>query len=191
MFYKDLCAWDNYVTEDDMSKIIPIRDLKNTTEISSMCHESDEPIFITKNGYSDMVIMSDETYTRLTAVHRPVVYEVPLNEACYVSDGAAAATAGTAPYSIPLIKRILTPIMKKYNVRSAVLFGSYAKGEENERSDIDLIVDSGLRGLAFFGLLEEVSSAFRVPVDLIEKYQIKAGSGMENEIRETGIRIYG
>ena len=41
-----------------MPKIIPIRDLKNTSVISQMCHESDEPIFVTKNGYGDMVIMS-------------------------------------------------------------------------------------------------------------------------------------
>lgn len=41
-----------------MPQIIPIRDLKNTGEISQMCHASNEPIFITKNGYGDMVIMS-------------------------------------------------------------------------------------------------------------------------------------
>lgn len=45
-----------------MPHIIPIRDLKNTSEISQMCHESKEPIYVTKNGYGDMVIMSMETY---------------------------------------------------------------------------------------------------------------------------------
>ena len=45
-----------------MPKIIPIRDLKNTSEISQMCRESDKPIFVTKNGYGDMVIMSMKTY---------------------------------------------------------------------------------------------------------------------------------
>lgn len=45
-----------------MPKIIPIKDLKNTAEISEMCHESKEPIFVTKNGYGDMVIMSMEHY---------------------------------------------------------------------------------------------------------------------------------
>ena len=33
-----------------MPQIIPIKDLKNTSEISEMCHKSDEPIYITKNG---------------------------------------------------------------------------------------------------------------------------------------------
>ena len=41
-------------------RIIPIRDLKNTSEISNLCHQSDDPVFITKNGYGDMVIMSME-----------------------------------------------------------------------------------------------------------------------------------
>ncbi len=45
-----------------MPQIIPIRDLKKTAEISQMCKASNEPIFITKNGYGDMVIMSMELY---------------------------------------------------------------------------------------------------------------------------------
>ena len=45
-----------------MPQIIPIRDLKDTAKISQMCSESNEPIYITKNGYGDMVIMSIHTY---------------------------------------------------------------------------------------------------------------------------------
>jgi len=45
-----------------MPRIIPIKDLKNTTKVSEMCHETDEPVFVTKNGYGDMVVMSMETY---------------------------------------------------------------------------------------------------------------------------------
>ena len=45
-----------------MPQIIPIKDLKDTSAISEMCHKSGEPIFITKNGYGDMVIMSIERY---------------------------------------------------------------------------------------------------------------------------------
>lgn len=47
-----------------MPQIIPIKELRNTNEISRLCHEKDEPIFITKNGYGDMVFMSMETYER-------------------------------------------------------------------------------------------------------------------------------
>ncbi len=56
-----------------MPQIIPIKDLKNTSEISDMCHKSEEPIYITKNGYGDMVIMSMETYDE--AMHRLFVYK--------------------------------------------------------------------------------------------------------------------
>ena len=45
-----------------MPQIIPIKDLKKTSEISEMCHNTNEPVFITKNGYGDMVIMSMEVY---------------------------------------------------------------------------------------------------------------------------------
>ena len=47
-----------------MSQIIPIKDLKNTSEISQLCHSTDSPVFITKNGYGDMVIMSMEAYEK-------------------------------------------------------------------------------------------------------------------------------
>ena len=46
-----------------MPQIIPIRDLKKTAEISDMCHNSEEPIYITKNGYGDMVQILPERYT--------------------------------------------------------------------------------------------------------------------------------
>lgn len=45
-----------------MKKIIPITELRNTNEISKMCNEFKEPIYITKNGYADLVIMSSKTY---------------------------------------------------------------------------------------------------------------------------------
>lgn len=45
-----------------MPQIIPIKDLKNTVQISELCHSIDEPIYITKNGYGDMVIMSMEAF---------------------------------------------------------------------------------------------------------------------------------
>ena len=48
-----------------MPQIRPITDMRNTTEISNLCHAKREPIFITKNGYGDMVIMSMETYDAL------------------------------------------------------------------------------------------------------------------------------
>lgn len=51
-----------------MPNIIPIRDLRNTGEISELAHREQEPIFITKNGYSDLVVMSVELYDRIAKV---------------------------------------------------------------------------------------------------------------------------
>lgn len=45
-----------------MPEIRPIRDLRNTTEISELCHERNEPVYITKNGYGHLVVMSMDTY---------------------------------------------------------------------------------------------------------------------------------
>ena len=50
-----------------MPKIIPIRDLRDTTKISEMCNASPEPIFVTKNGYGDMVLMSMSVYEQVLA----------------------------------------------------------------------------------------------------------------------------
>ena len=48
-----------------MPRIIPIKELKNTSSISELCHSGDEPVFVTKNGYSDMVLMSNQAYDKL------------------------------------------------------------------------------------------------------------------------------
>jgi len=51
-----------------MPQIRPITDLRNTNEISEACHKYGEPIFITKNGYGDLVVMSMDTYERQLAL---------------------------------------------------------------------------------------------------------------------------
>ncbi|MBR4703439.1 MAG: type II toxin-antitoxin system Phd/YefM family antitoxin [Oscillospiraceae bacterium] len=49
-----------------MPQILPIKELRDTTAISERCHARREPIFITKNGYGDLVVMSMETYELIT-----------------------------------------------------------------------------------------------------------------------------
>ena len=93
-------------------------------------------------------------------------------------------------YTISQIRDALSPVFSRYGVRSAVLFGSYGKGTADEKSDIDLLVDSGLRGLRFVTLLDEVQSAVQREVDLLDVRHIEAGSEIEREIRETGVKVY-
>lgn len=60
-----------------MPMIMPIRDLRNTSDISELAHKSQEPIFITKNGYSDLVVMSAELYERFAQINKvdQAIYE--------------------------------------------------------------------------------------------------------------------
>lgn len=69
-----------------MPQIRPITDLRNTTEISELCHAKNEPIFITKNGYGDLVIMSMETYERLTTPSAQACPAVSPEEVCFLTE---------------------------------------------------------------------------------------------------------
>lgn len=96
----------------------------------------------------------------------------------------------TAVYTVNQIKNILTPILAKNGVRKAVLFGSYSKSNATEKSDVDLLVDSGLRGLQFVGLLDEIQSSLGKDVDLLDIRHIESGSPVDEEIRKTGVVLY-
>ena len=48
-----------------MPQIRPITELRNTNEISELCHAKKEPVYITKNGYGDLVVLSIEAYEEL------------------------------------------------------------------------------------------------------------------------------
>ncbi|MDR0853211.1 MAG: type II toxin-antitoxin system Phd/YefM family antitoxin [Clostridiales Family XIII bacterium] len=52
-----------------MPKIIPIKELKDTARLSAMIRETAEPIYVTKNGYGEMVIMNIETYENQLSLH--------------------------------------------------------------------------------------------------------------------------
>ncbi|HLQ98619.1 MAG TPA: prevent-host-death protein [Candidatus Dormibacteraeota bacterium] len=50
-----------------MPEIRPIKDLRNTNETSKLCHARNEPVYITKNRYGHLVVMSMETYKENSA----------------------------------------------------------------------------------------------------------------------------
>lgn len=89
------------------------------------------------------------------------------------------------------IRTALAPVFEEYGTKSAVLFGSFAKGEASEYSDVDLLVDSGLYGLEFCGLLESLRMALDDrPVDVIDVCEIHRGSRIDREIAATGVKIF-
>jgi len=69
-----------------MPNIRPITDLRNTNEISDLCHAKKEPVFITKNGYGDLVVMSIETYEDMLT-ERELDAAIAEAEAEYATDG--------------------------------------------------------------------------------------------------------
>lgn len=93
-------------------------------------------------------------------------------------------------YTLSELKNILTPIFDEYGVQKAVLFGSYGKGIANDKSDIDLLVASGLRGLRFVGMLDAIQSSVGKEVDLLDVTHVEPGSLLDREIRETGVAFY-
>ncbi len=91
---------------------------------------------------------------------------------------------------IDAIAKQLYPVFTGYDIKSAVIFGSYAKGTSSEESDIDLLVDSGLHGLAFVELMEDICRACDKPVDVLDVTHIIPGSKIAKEIMQTGVQLY-
>lgn len=93
-------------------------------------------------------------------------------------------------YTIEQLKTMLIPVFRTHGVKRAVLFGSYGKGQAGKDSDIDLLVDSSLRGLRFVGLMEDVRSTVDKDVDLLDVSHVEANSEIDDEIKKTGVLIY-
>jgi len=94
--------------------------------------------------------------------------------------------------SIEEIKSYITPIIEKYPIEKVILFGSYARGDASDTSDVDLIVESGgkMRNSRIFTLGGDLLLALPVRVDVYDILEIEESSPLYNRIREDGITIY-
>lgn len=92
--------------------------------------------------------------------------------------------------SVAKIKERIYPMCTKHGIRTAILFGSYSKGLASNKSDVDILVDSGLRGLRFVGLVQDLLQVLGVDVDVIDVAHISANSPLAKEIEATGITIF-
>lgn len=94
--------------------------------------------------------------------------------------------------SVETIKDKTIPIFRDYPVDKVILFGSYAKGDATNVSDIDLYIDTNgkLKGLDFVGLLEILVDALGVNIDLIDKSHVESDSLIIRKIEDGGIIIY-
>ena len=90
------------------------------------------------------------------------------------------------------IRQKLTPVFDKNGVTKATLFGSYAANLATEHSDIDLVIDTEdhIKGLRFFGILDEIKKVLNQDVDLLVQRMIEENSVIDQEIKKEGVIIY-
>ena len=93
--------------------------------------------------------------------------------------------------SIEIIKDITSKVFEEYDVDYCYLFGSYAKGKANEKSDVDLLISTKTSGLKFFGLVERLREELKKKVDLLNVNQLENNTILLNDILKEGIKIYG
>ena len=88
------------------------------------------------------------------------------------------------------IVNAVNEIFKNYNIEYAYLFGSYAKNKAKENSDVDLMINSDISGLKFYGLVEELRQKLKKKVDLIRLQDLN-NLTIIDEILRDGVKIYG
>ena len=73
-------------------------------------------------------------------------------------------------YTLDEIAQRIRPVAERYRLRAVYVFGSYARGEAGEDSDVDLLVDdtgSGLRGLNYGGLCYDLEEALGKEISFV------------------------
>ena len=71
-------------------------------------------------------------------------------------------------FTIDDIRKRVIPIVIKYGISTFSLFGSYAREEANENSDLDFVMDKGdLKGLQYVSLVQDLEQEFKCHVDLV------------------------
>ncbi len=94
-------------------------------------------------------------------------------------------------YTIDNIKEIIKPFALKYNVESIYLFGSYARGEATEDSDLDFLVFGGnnFKLTSIFALAEELRTAFQKKIDVFEIHEVNTDSSFYSTIMNERLSV--
>lgn len=93
--------------------------------------------------------------------------------------------------SIKYIKEKCHAVFENYDVNYCYLFGSYAKNNANEKSDVDLLISTNTKGIKYFGLVEELRTSLHKKIDALDINQLNNNSNLINEILKDGVKIYG
>lgn len=89
------------------------------------------------------------------------------------------------------IIRKCSEVLEQYDVNFCYLFGSYAKGKATPESDVDLLISANVKGLKFYGMVEEIRVTLHKKVDILDMNQLKDNMELTEEILKDGIKIYG
>ena len=87
------------------------------------------------------------------------------------------------------IIEVVSSVLKKYDIKSCFLFGSYAKDKANPSSDVDLLIDSDITGLSYYGLVEELREKLHKRIDLLTLKSIENNAQLMYEILKDGIKL--
>lgn len=93
--------------------------------------------------------------------------------------------------SIQTIKDVCAEIFSDFEVEYCYLFGSYAKGQAAESSDVDLLIATPASGMRFYDLVESIREGLLKKVDVLNFEQLHNNPELMNEILKDGIKIYG
>lgn len=95
-------------------------------------------------------------------------------------------------HQINEIRAKLRPIFEAAPVYRAILFGSYAKGNATDESDIDIVIDSKgeLLNMAFYGVLEDITTQLNKRVDLFEISELSRNVYIRSAVEREGIVLY-
>jgi predicted nucleotidyltransferase len=87
------------------------------------------------------------------------------------------------------IKKKITPILKKYEIKRASIFGSVARGQQNKTSDVDILVEPGKpMGFEFIGLKMDIEKSIRRKIDLLTYKSVNPL--LKKEILGHQVKIY-
>ena len=93
--------------------------------------------------------------------------------------------------SVEDIRSICEKVLTEYPVDFCYLFGSYAKGKAEGKSDVDLLISTETIGLRFFEITERLREALHKKVDLLDVKQLVGNESLLKDILKEGIKIYG
>ena len=91
--------------------------------------------------------------------------------------------------SVKEIKERIVPVLKQYSINYCYLFGSYARGEAKENSDVDLLIDTPISGFAFMNIIESLRTILHKKVDLVRLNDLRSDNPLVLQILKDGVRL--